>query len=87
MTFLYSLAISSASDGTYYADSSIVVTVVAVNDESPVFNPSSYTTSISEVAAEGNEAKSHVRLNYIRILFQLSCEEFKMFMAAFSSPI
>lgn len=42
-----------ASDGTYNTDSSIVITVVDVNDISPVFDPSLYTESLWEGEAVG----------------------------------
>ena len=42
-----------AEDALTYVDSSIVITVVDVNDEDPVFNPTSYTASVWEGAETG----------------------------------
>ena len=54
-----------ASDGSYTVDSSIVVTVVPVDDEPPVFNPASYTTAISEAAIAGRENNLSLLLNCV----------------------
>ena len=37
-----------------------MVTVVAVDDEPPVFNPASYTKSISEAEETGKESKTMI---------------------------
>ena len=42
-----------ASDGTYNTDRNIVITVADVNDNSPVFDPASYTKSLWDGEATG----------------------------------